>query len=170
MSPDKIWAASDPVKTRQLTFCSKILHQSYTHFDMEMSKSNPKIGFPINFWPKKKKNCTPICLKLPKLSSKREIFQLLILFFKTENLASYSIVLLFCKKPNQTRPKSRQKWGHGQTLLYIERCSIVPCRPLRPVVLCLGPHVREWLLMVASDGYWLVNMGLYKSLLSKRNC
>ena len=93
----------------------KVTFQFFTRFGMEMSKSDPRIRFLIDFWPKKKKNCTPLCLKLPKLSSKKEIFQLLILFFKIENLSSYCIVLLFCKKPNQTRPKSR---GAAKTTLH----------------------------------------------------
>ena len=58
---------------------------------------------------KKKKICTPLCLKLPKLSSKIEIFQLLILFFNSVNTAKYSIILLFGKKPNQTRPKNKRQ-------------------------------------------------------------
>ena len=52
------------------------------------------------FLTKKKKNCTPKSFKLPKLSSKKEIFQLLILFFKSENLARNNNYLV--TKPNQT--------------------------------------------------------------------
>ena len=52
------------------------------------------------FLTKKKKNCTPKSFKLPKLSPKKEIFQLLILFFKSENLARNNILLSDQTKPN----------------------------------------------------------------------
>ena len=51
----------------------------------------------------KKKNCTPKSFKLLKLSSKKEFFQLWILFFKSENLARNNIILW----PNQTQPSNK---------------------------------------------------------------
>ena len=65
---------------------------------------------------KKKKNCTPKSFKLPKLSPKKEIFQLLILFFKSENLARNNILL-----SDQTKPNHFIR-GSNFRLLYSNNC------------------------------------------------
>ena len=59
---------------------------------------------------------------MPKLSSKKEFFQLLILFFKSENLVRNNIILLFCSRPNQTRPFYK---GQRFSAVYILQFAIV---------------------------------------------
>ena len=100
----------------------KVTFQFFTSFGIETSKPDPRNGFLIDFWPKKKKNCTPKCLQLPKLSSKKEFLQLLILFFKSENLVRNNIILLFCSGPNQTRPFYK---GQQLSAVYIVKFAIV---------------------------------------------
>ena len=56
------------------------------------------------------------------LSSKKEFFQILILFFKFENLVRNNIILLFCSRPNQIRPFYK---GQRFSAVYILQFAIV---------------------------------------------
>ena len=68
----------------------KVTFQFFTRFGMEMTKSDPRIRFLINFWPKKKKVVPQYVLNCQSYPQKRKFFNFSFFFHSELSLIQWT--------------------------------------------------------------------------------